>query len=116
MGDALRDAIITQYTEEVFSRRDPRKTEMPRGAEMNVERELKPLFAALKDRLRYARGKHPFFARDGEHALAVLRDEVDELEMAIRSEGRTREKDEALDVMTVAARYWLGDHLPEGEK
>lgn len=91
MGDALRDA-------------------------MDVEQELKPLFDALADRIRHARGKHPFFARDGEHALAVLRDEVDELEMAIRSEGRAREKDEALDVGAVAARFWLGDHLPEGDK
>lgn len=99
MGDALRDAM-----------------EMPQGAEMNVEQELKPLFAALADRLRYARAKHPFFARDGEHALAVLREEVDELERAIRSEGPAREKDEALDVMAVAARFWLGDHLPGGEK
>lgn len=41
MGDALRDA-----------------KEMPQGAEMDVERELKPLFAALKDRLRHARAKH----------------------------------------------------------
>lgn len=97
MGDALREAM-----------------EMLQG--MDVERELKPLFAALIDRLRHARAKHPFFARDGEHALAVLRDEVDELKRAIQGEGRVREKDEALDCIAVLARFWLGDHLPEGKK
>ena len=51
------------------------------------------------------------------HALDALREEVQELEEAIGyKQGRAREMDEALDCMAVAARYWLGDHLPGGEK
>lgn len=106
MGDALRDAM-----------------EMPRGAEMNVERELKLLFAALADRLRHARKEHDWPTTTGTYdgakfyALDAMQSEWEELELAIvREEGRAREKDEALDVMAVAARYWLGDHLPEGDK
>lgn len=102
MGDALRDAM-----------------EMPQGTGVDVERELKPLFAALAHRLRHARGKHdwPTTATDAKakyHALDALREEVQELEEAIGyKQGRAREMDEALDCMAVAARYWLGDHLSE---
>lgn len=107
MGDALRDAM-----------------EMPQGTgtEMDVEQELKPLFAALADRMRHARAKHDWPTTDTDYrakfyALDALRIELNELEeAAVNGEGRAREKDEALDVMAVAARFWLGDHLPEGEK
>lgn len=107
MGDALRDAM-----------------EMPQGTgtEMDVEQELKPLFAALADRLRHARGKHDWpttdtYYRAKFYALDALRIELNELEeAAVNGEGRAREMDEALDCMAVAARYWLGDHLPEGDK
>lgn len=104
MGDALRDAMG-----------------MPQGTETDVERGLKPLFAALADRLRHARGKHQWPQGNGQAAKlfahGVLQDELDECLVAIvQGEGRAREKDEALDVMAVAARYWLGDHLPGGDK
>ncbi|HJA77498.1 MAG TPA: hypothetical protein H9774_11710 [Candidatus Desulfovibrio gallistercoris] len=104
MGDALRDAM-----------------EMPQGTgtEMDVEQELKPLVAALADRLRHARGKHdwPQVQHARYYALTVLGDEVGELRQAItHEEGRDREMDEALDCIAVLARFWLGDHLPEGEK
>ena len=105
MGDALRGAM-----------------EMPQGAEMDVEQELKPLFAALADRLRHARSKHDWPTTDTDYrakfyALDALRIELNELEeAAVNGQGRAREKDEALDVIVVAARYWLGDHLPGGEK
>lgn len=96
--------------------------EMPQGTgtEMGVEQELKPLFAALADRLRHARSKHDWPTtvtdlRAKTSALYAIYGEWEELEQAIiRKEGRAREKDEALDVMAVAARYWLGDHLPQG--
>lgn len=102
MGDALRDAM-----------------EMPQGAEMNVEQELKPLFAALADRLRYARRMHDWPTTDTDpkahfYALGALYGEAAELVEAVtEGQGRAREKDEALDVMAVAARFWLGDYLPE---
>lgn len=107
MEDALRDAM-----------------EMPQGTEteMDVEQELKPLFDALADRLRHARGKHDWKifknARPAKlYALDALHDEWQELVEAVADgQGRAREKDEALDVIVVAARYWLGDHLPEGDK
>lgn len=104
MGDALRDAM-----------------EMPQGTgtEMDVEQELKPLFAALADRLRHARGKHDWPTSDTDdraqfYALDALGGEFKELVAAVTDhEGRAREKDEALDCMAVLARYWLGDHLTE---
>lgn len=103
MGDALRDAM-----------------EMPQG--MDVEQELKPLVSALADRLRYARRKHDWPTTDTDYraqfyALDALRIELNELEeAAVNGEGRAREKDEALDVIVVAVRFWLGDHLPEGDR
>ena len=107
MGDALRDAM-----------------EMPQGTgtEMDVEQELKPLVSALADRLRYARRKHDWPTTDTDYrahfyALGALYGEAAELMEAVTDgQGRAREKDEALDVIVTAARVWLGDHLPEGEK
>ena len=105
MGDALRGAM-----------------EMPQGTGADVERELKPLFAALADRLRHARGKHDWPTTDTDYrakfyALDALRIELNELEeAAVNGEGRAREKNDALDVMAVAVRFWLGDHLPGSEK
>lgn len=103
MGDALREAM-----------------EMPQGTD--VERELKPLFAALVDRLQYARAKHDWPTTDKDdrakfYALDALGGEFQELVASVASrEGRAREKDEALDVIVVALRIFLGDYLPEGEK
>lgn len=105
MGDALRDAM-----------------EMPRGTEMDEARGLGQLFAELTIRLRHARANHDWPTIDTEakakfYALDAMQSEWEELEQAIvRKEGRAREMDEALDVMAVAARFWLGDHLPEGGK
>lgn len=105
MGDALRDAM-----------------EMPQGTGTEREQELKPLFAALADRMRHARAKHDWPTTDTDYrakfyALDALAGEFKELVAAVSDhEGRAREKDEALDVMAVAVRFWLGDHLPEGEK
>lgn len=105
MGDALRDAM-----------------EMPQGTEMDVEQELKPLFPAIADRLLHARAKHDWPTTDKDYwaqfyALDALGGEFKELVAAVTDhEGRAREKDEALDVIVVAVRILLGDHLPEGEK
>ena len=104
MGDALRDAM-----------------EMPQGTgtEMGVEQELKPFFAALPDRLLHARTKHDWPTTDMDakaifYALGALHGEVAELEGAVANqEGRARVMDEALDVIVVALRIWLGDHLSE---
>lgn len=89
---------------------------------MEMEQELKPLFAALADRLRHARAKHDWPTTDTDSrakisALYAIYGEWEELDQAIiRREGRAREKREALDVIVTAARVWLGDYLPEGEK
>lgn len=105
MGDALRDAM-----------------EIPQGAEMNVEQELKPLVAAIADRLKHARAKHEWPTTDTDsrakfYALGALYGEAAELMEAVTDgQGRAREKDEAMDVIVVALRILLGDHLPGGEK
>ena len=102
MGDALREAV--------------------EGGIYAHDTELQRLFVALAYRLRHARAKHDWTTTDTDYraqfyALDVLNIELHELEEAVvNGEGRSREKDEALDVIAVAARYWLGDHLPEGEK
>lgn len=85
---------------------------MPRET---YEVERQKLCAALAGRLRHAGGKHPFFAGDGAQALAVIQDKVDELKKAVQGEGR-RKPDEALDVMAVAARVRLGEHLSGGRR
>lgn len=96
MGDALRDA--------------------------DVKQELKMLFDALADRLPHARAKHDWPTTDTDYwaqfyALDALAGEFKELVAAVSDhEGRAREKDEALDCIAVLVRFWLGDHLPEGEK
>lgn len=38
------------------------------------------------------------------------------MEAVTDGQGRAREKDEAMDVIVVALRILLGDHLPEGDK
>ena len=125
MGEALRDAVEMPYGMEMdFCRPAGRvgAEEIPQGTEMDVEQELKPLFAALADRMLHARAEHdwPTTATDAKakmYALAAILGEWQELVEAVTDgQGRAREKDEALDVIVTAARVWLGDHLPEGEK
>lgn len=102
MGDALRDAVEQRRQE--------------------TDAQFQALCAALAGRLRHARKEHDWPTIDTEakakfYALDAMQSEWEELEQAIvRKEGRAREMDEALDVMAVAARFWLGDHLPEGGK
>ena len=69
---------------------------------------------AIAERLRHARRKHAWPAEaDGKYqALGVIHAEYRELEQAVEhGEGREREKDESLDVITTAARFWLGEHV-----
>lgn len=71
------------------------------------------LVNAIAERLRHARSKHAWPAEaDGKfQALGVIHAEYRELEQAIEhDEGREREKDEALDVIATAARFWMGEH------
>lgn len=65
----------------------------------------------LYERVREARKKHPFFARDEIHALDVIGDEFNELLHAIASEPRERQIDEALDVIATCFRFIAGEHL-----
>lgn len=57
---------------------------------------------ALYDRVRYARTRHPQGA-----TLAALVEEVDEA--LAEPAGSRRERDELLDVATVAIRLYLGE-------
>ena len=69
---------------------------------------------AIAERLRHARRKHAWpDEADGKfQALGVIHAEYRELEQAVEhGEGRAREKDEALDVIATAARFWLGEHV-----
>ena len=69
------------------------------------------LVNAIAERLRHARRKHGVFAEGAPHALGVIHAEYRELEQAVEhGEGRERERDEALDVIATAARFWLGEH------
>lgn len=71
------------------------------------------LVNAIAERLKHARRKHAWPAdADGKfQALGVIHAEYLELEQAVEhGEGREREKDEALDVITTAARFWMGEH------
>ena len=58
-------------------------------------------------RLAHARTKHPVFASGAVHAVAVIRAELDELEYAVLHESAGRQKDEALDVIATAVRFFL---------
>lgn len=72
------------------------------------------LVNAIAERLRHARRSHawPDEANGKYQALGVIHAEYRELEQAVEhGEGREREKDEALDVITTAARFWLGEHV-----
>ena len=65
---------------------------------------------AIAERLRHARRKHEVFAEGAPHALGVIHAEYRELEQAVEhGEGTEREKDEALDVIATAARFYLGE-------
>lgn len=65
----------------------------------------------IASRLYHARRKHGVFAEGAPHALGVIHAEYLELEQAVEhGEGREREKDEALDVIATAARFWMGEH------
>ena len=71
------------------------------------------LVNAIAERLRHARRKHAWPEEaDGKYqALGVIHAEYKELEQAVEhGEGRAREEDEALDVITTAARFWIGEH------
>ena len=78
----------------------------------DIEKGLE-LVKAVAQRLAHARSKHKWpDESDGKfQALGVIHAEYRELEQAVEhGEGREREKDEALDVITTAARFWLGEH------
>lgn len=71
------------------------------------------LVNAVAERLRHARRSHAWPAEaDGKfQALGVIHAEYLELEQVVEhGEGREREKDEALDVVATAARFWMGEH------
>lgn len=67
----------------------------------------------IASRLYHARSSHAWPEEaDGKfQALGVIHAEYRELEQAVEhGEGREREKDEALDVIATAARFWMGEH------
>lgn len=78
----------------------------------NMEKGLE-LVKAFAQRLAHARHKHAWPEEaDGKfQALGVIHAEYLELEQVVEhGEGREREKDEALDVIATAARFWMGEH------
>lgn len=78
----------------------------------NMEKGLE-LVKAFAQRLAYARHKHAWpDEADGKfQALGVIHAEYLELEQAVEhGEGGEREKDEALNVIATAARFWMGEH------
>lgn len=76
---------------EIFGNGDPQKGEN--------------LLMALADRLEYARRKHPANLYDKKGRLNSIRDELDELDVAVLFETAEREFDEALDVATTVIRF-----------
>lgn len=67
----------------------------------------------IEERLRYARRVHPHHADDLLGSLAAIREEVDELEQAIRHETPERVRDEALDVAVTVIRLLEGEAAKE---
>ena len=63
----------------------------------------------VEDRLRWARTKHPRYAKNLFEALIIIRAELDELERAVRYETEPRIRDEALDVVATVLRLLEGD-------
>lgn len=66
-------------------------------------------FKALADRLEHARLEHPKFATGPWNAYFVIREELEELSLAIANEGPARVIDEALDVAATAMRLVMGE-------
>lgn len=66
-------------------------------------------FKMLEERLHHARKKHPVFAEHADEAVEVIRDEIEELRVAIANEGPARVIDEALDVAATAMRLVMGE-------
>jgi hypothetical protein len=66
-------------------------------------------FDMLARRLEHARNEHPRFATGPTNAYFVIRDEVEELYLAIANEGNARILDEALDVAATAMRLVMGE-------
>lgn len=68
----------------------------------------------LANRLERARATHPRWAERSQknpfYPVEAIRGETNELEYAILNESPERQHDEALDVATTAARFWLGDY------
>ena len=69
----------------------------------------KEAFELLAARLEHARREHPLFAEHADEAVEVIRDEIEELRVAIANEGPARVIDEALDVATTAMRLVMGE-------
>ena len=66
-------------------------------------------FGMLAARLEHARREHPVFAEHVNDAVEVIRDEIDELRVAIANECPARVLDEALDVAATAMRLVMGE-------
>lgn len=64
-------------------------------------------FAALAERMAHARRWYP----EGTTFTALV-EELGEVARAMDREGVDRERDELLDVATVAIRLWLGERAP----
>lgn len=58
----------------------------------------------IKRAVEYARGKHPFFAKDYESGYVVLGEEVGEVSEAIQRKNVADIKTETLHVMAVCVR------------
>jgi hypothetical protein len=66
-------------------------------------------FDMLARRLEHARLEHPKFATGPWNAYFVVREELEELALAIANQGPARILDEALDVAATAMRLVMGE-------
>ena len=66
-------------------------------------------FDMLARRLEHARREHPKFASGQWNAYFVIREELEELALAMANEGPARILDEALDVAATAMRLVMGE-------
>lgn len=68
------------------------------------------VFDLIRARLVHARSEHPVFASNALEAVSVIRDELDELEHAVRHESPGRQMDETLDLLATGVRNLMREY------
>jgi len=76
-----------------------------------IQKTDETVLAEIMDRVRYARSKHPIFAKSKLEAMNVITEEMDEFIRAVLlGEGEGREYDECRDVIATCFRYIAGEY------